>query len=145
MLWNFNFPVAKVVEVVVHSKKKRKHWKEREGWISFGGHLRTIFGCRGLYWGIKVVKSVKKDVKSRVESKGLYWGKKVVFFDFLLYCMRLKYVNLKDSVFRPLDVVNLVELLLASPRNYSIFISSLALIVWVVLLFLIDLQASNLS
>ncbi|KAL4597797.1 hypothetical protein ACB092_11G014600 [Castanea dentata] len=94
------------------------------------GHLRNIFGCRGLYWGIKIVKSVKKDVKSRVESKGLYWGTKVVFVDFLLYCMRLKDVNLKDSMFRPLDVVNLVELLLASPRKYSILIFSLALIVW---------------
>ena len=29
---------------------------------------------------VKVVKSVKKDVESRVESKGLYRGIKVVFF-----------------------------------------------------------------
>ena len=65
-------------------KKKRKHWEEREGWISFGGHLCTIFGCRGLYWGIKVVKSVKKDIKSRVESKGLYRGIMVVIFFFFL-------------------------------------------------------------
>ena len=81
MLWNFNFPVAKVVEVVVHSIKKKKKKKEA---------LRRKGGMDFIWWApvyyfwlqrlVKVVKSVKKDVESRVESKGLYRGIKVVFF-----------------------------------------------------------------
>ena len=78
MLWNFNFPVAKVVEVVVHSKKKKKEALRRKGGMDFIWWAPVYY-----FWLqrlVKVVKSVKMDVESRVESKGLYRGIKVVFF-----------------------------------------------------------------
>ena len=56
-------------------KKKKKGSIEKKGRDGF--HL---VGTCVLFLAAEVVKSVKKDVESRVESKGLYRGIMVVFF-----------------------------------------------------------------
>ena len=59
-------------------KKKKKEALRRKGGMDFIWWAPVYY-----FWLqrlVKVVKSVKKDVESRVESKGLYRGIKVVFF-----------------------------------------------------------------